>query len=37
MMKADSLISDKVICNGMVNPDAAASGCGDVNNGLEKR
>lgn len=26
MMKAESLISDKVICSGIVNPDAAASG-----------
>jgi len=37
MMKAESLISDRVICNGMVNPDAAASGCGDVNDGFENR
>ena len=36
-MKADSLISDKVICNGIVNPDAAANGCGDVNDGFENR
>lgn len=37
MMKADSLISDKVICNGIVNPDAAANGCGDVNDGFENK
>lgn len=36
-MKAESLISDKVICNGIVNPEAAASGCGDVNDGFENR
>lgn len=37
IMKADNLISDNVICNGIVNPDAAASGCGDVNDGFENR
>lgn len=37
MMKAESLISDNVICRGMVNPDEAARGCGDVNDGFEKR
>jgi hypothetical protein len=37
MMKADSLISDKVICNGIVNPDAAASGCSKVDDGFENR
>ncbi len=35
MMKADSLISDNVICNGIVRPDDAARGCGDVKLGLE--
>jgi hypothetical protein len=37
MMNADNLISDNVICNGIVNPDAAANGCGDANDGLENR
>ena len=32
-MKAESLISDKVICRGMVRPEEAASGCGEVNDG----
>jgi hypothetical protein len=36
-MKADSLISDNVICSGIVNPDAAANGCGDVKDGFENR
>jgi len=36
-MNADSLISDRVICKGIVNPDEAAKGCGDVKEGLEKR
>jgi len=36
-MKADSLISDNVICSGIVNPDAAANGCGDVRDGFENR
>ena len=35
MMKADSLISDNVIESGIVRPDAAARGCGDVKDGLE--
>lgn len=33
MMKAESLISDNVICSGIVRPEAAARGCGDVNDG----
>lgn len=37
MMKADSLISDKVICSGMVRPDDAARGCGEVKEGLVER
>jgi len=37
MMKADSLISDKVICSGIVKPDEAARGCGDVKDGLENK
>jgi hypothetical protein len=36
-MKADNLISDKVICRGIVNPEAAAKGCGEVNDGFENR
>ena len=35
MMKAESLISDSVMERGIVRPDAAASGCGDVKLGLE--
>lgn len=37
MIKADSFISDKVICKGIVNPEAAANGCGEVKDGLENR
>ena len=37
MMKAESLISERVICMGIVNPDAAATGRGDVNVGLVER
>ena len=37
MMNAESLISDRVICKGIVNPDAAANGCGDAKDGFEKR
>lgn len=37
MIKADSLISDNVICKGIVRLDAAASGCGDVKLGLAER
>jgi hypothetical protein len=34
MMKADNLISDKVICSGIVSPDEAASGCGEAKAGF---
>lgn len=37
MIKADSLISDKVICSGIVSPEEAAKGCGDVNDGFENK
>lgn len=37
MMNADSLISDKVIDRGIVRPDAAARGLGDVKLGFESR
>lgn len=37
MMKADSLISDRVIDRGIVRLAAAANGCGDVNVGLADR
>jgi len=37
MINADSLISDKVIDSGIVNPAAAAKGCGDVKLGLAER
>ena len=37
MMKADNLISDSVICRGIVRPDAAARGCGEVKLGLEHK
>jgi hypothetical protein len=37
IMKADSLISDRVIDRGIVSPEAAASGCGDVKVGFEYR
>lgn len=37
MIKADSLISDRVICKGMVRPDDAARGCGEVKEGLMER
>jgi len=37
IMKADNLISDNVICKGIVRLDAAASGCGDVKDGLADR
>lgn len=36
-MNADSLISDNVICSGMVKPDDAARGCGEQKDGFEKR
>ena len=35
--KPESLISDKVIDNGIVKPAEAAKGCGDVKVGLEAR
>lgn len=37
MMKADSFISDNVNDRGIVSPDAAARGCGDVKLGFECR
>jgi len=37
IINADNLKSDNVICNGIVKPDEAASGCGDVKSGFEKR
>lgn len=36
-MKADSLISERVIWIGIVRPDDAARGCGEVNEGLVDR
>lgn len=37
MMKADSLMSDRVILRGIVRPAAAARGSGDANDGLVDR
>ena len=37
MMKADSLISERVIDRGIVSPAAAARGCGEVKVGLAPR
>lgn len=37
MIKADSLISDSVICRGIVRPDEAARGCGEVKEGFVDR
>ena len=37
MMNAESLISESVICIGMVRPEAAANGCGEVNEGVVER
>lgn len=37
MMNADSLISERVICSGIVRPDDAASGWGEVKEGLVER
>lgn len=34
IMKADNLISESVIFSGMVRPEDAASGCGEVNQGF---
>lgn len=36
-MNADSLISDRVMDRGIVNPAEAAKGCGEVNVGLAER
>lgn len=35
IIKAESLISDNEIERGIVRPEAAAKGCGDVNTGFE--
>lgn len=37
MTKAHSLISESVICRGIVRPDAAAKGCGDAKVGFVER
>lgn len=37
IMNAESLISDKVICSGMVRPEDAANGWGDAKDGFEER
>jgi len=37
MIKAESLISESVIWSGIVRPEEAASGCGEVNEGLVDR
>lgn len=37
MMKAESLISESVIWSGIVRPEEAARGCGDVNEGFVER
>lgn len=37
MINPDSLISDRVICKGIVKPDDAARGWGEQNDGFEKR
>jgi hypothetical protein len=37
IINADSLISDRVMDSGIVNPAAAAKGCGDVKLGLAER
>jgi hypothetical protein len=36
-MKAESLISERVIWRGIVKPDDAARGCGDANDGFENK
>lgn len=36
-MNAESLISDSVICSGIVKPAEAAKGCGDVKDGFEHK
>ncbi len=37
MIKAESLISESVIWSGIVRPEQAARGCGDVNDGFVER
>ena len=37
IINADNLISDNVICSGIVKPEEAARGCGDVNDGFENK
>lgn len=37
MMNAESLMSDSVICRGMVRPEDAARGCGEVKDGVVER
>lgn len=37
MMKAESLISERVMDRGIVSPSAAAKGCGDVKLGFADR
>ncbi len=37
MIKAESLISESVIWSGIVRPEEAARGCGDVNEGFVER
>ena len=37
MMNAESLISDRVICKGIVRPEAAARGCGEAKEGFVDR
>lgn len=37
MTKPDSRMSDKVICKGIVRPEAAARGCGDAKEGFVLR
>lgn len=37
MMNAESLMSDSVMERGIVSPEAAARGFGDVNDGFESR
>ena len=37
MMNADNLISESVICIGIVRPEEAASGCGEVKDGFVER
>ena len=37
MMKADNFISERVICKGIVRPEEAASGCGELKEGRVDR